>query len=33
MPARTAFPLCTLPRRQSFPFVTWLRTRLLAPLV
>ena len=30
MPARTAFPSAPLASRQSFPFVTWFRSRLLA---
>ncbi|MER9605522.1 DUF1127 domain-containing protein [Mesorhizobium sp. M0243] len=30
MAARTAFPAAPLPSRRSFPFVTWLRSRLLA---
>ncbi|RWC26466.1 DUF1127 domain-containing protein [Mesorhizobium sp.] len=30
MTARTAFPSAPLPSRQSFPFVIWLRSRLLA---
>jgi uncharacterized protein YjiS (DUF1127 family) len=30
MTARTAFPSAPLPGRQPLPFVTWLRSRLLA---
>jgi uncharacterized protein YjiS (DUF1127 family) len=30
MTARTAFPSAPQPSRQSFPFVTWLRSRLKA---
>ncbi|RUV31908.1 DUF1127 domain-containing protein [Mesorhizobium sp. M7A.F.Ca.MR.148.00.0.0] len=30
MAARTAFPSASLPSRRSFPFVSWLRSRLLA---
>ncbi|AZV18840.1 MULTISPECIES: DUF1127 domain-containing protein [unclassified Mesorhizobium] len=30
MAERTAFPSAPLPSRQFFPFVSWLRSRLLA---